>query len=487
VDVQILTKRGVEKDAFVTLVERSKIAELSKELELKKRFLFDSLRKVLLSTLSDAQVFVKNKKISSSQFEEFINNAENEELFFVSSTDEHNEKISDTLNFYKKSYDDLMVKFEDQKANIIRGDDLPSGVMKMVKVVLAIKRPLRAGDKMAGRHGNKGVVSCVLPVEDMPFMADGTPIDVVLTPAGVPSRMNVGQISETVLAWGLYKLGEMVVDHLIEVENSNVSEESVTKLREFLKSIYSQNIIKGGAFIEKFDIDSLPVDELLKFANSLTRGVHVASCIFDGASEEDLNNILTLAGVEKTGKYDLYDGSTGEKFDRPVTVGIMHYLKLHHLVDEKIHARAIGPYSLVTQQPLGGKAQFGGQRLGEMEVWALEAYGAAHILKEMLTIKSDASDARVKAYQSIIWGDMNQDMNAVPASFEVLIQEIRSLCVAVDLQKSGVDFFSNDDDMDSMDFASGDLLDFVDVYSEDDQDISDDADVFTDDSIEGDV
>lgn len=490
VDVEILTKRGIEKDAFVTLVERSKIEQLSKEFDLKKKFLFDSLRKILLSILSGARKFVKNKSISDIDFEKFINSANEEDLFLVSSVDEYNEKLLSTMKFYRKSYDDLISRFEDQKANVVRGDDLPSGVIKMIKVTLAIKRPLRAGDKMAGRHGNKGVVSCVLPIEDMPFMEDGTPIDVVLTPAGVPSRMNVGQISETVLAWGLYKLGSMVVDHLVEVQNSNVSDESINKLRVFLKSIYSENIIKQGNFIKNFDIDSLSIEELLHFANGLTRGIHVASCIFDGASEEDVFNVLSLAGLEKTGKYDLYDGRTGEKFDRPVTVGIMHYLKLHHLVDEKIHARAIGPYSLVTQQPLGGKAQFGGQRLGEMEVWSLEAYGAAHILKEMLTIKSDASDARVKAYQSIIWGDMNQDMHAVPASFEVLIQEIRALCIAVDLQKSGVDFVESEDEdvIDAIDFGSSDLLDFVDAYSDDDsRSVSDDVDVFHDVAIDEEV
>lgn len=501
VDVQVLTKRGVEKDSFVHLVDRMRLSELKQEFHLKRKYFFEGFKKSLLENiynstsggsgalavsgvsgasgndsefknLSDesasasAKHDIKNginddndKKIASSkksksnesisvkigsqsvelsELEEVLSSISFEDLFTISSSSPSlKNQLQNMVDFYRKEFENLHRKFENDKDNILRGDDLPSGVSKMVKVTLAIKRPLRAGDKMAGRHGNKGVVSCVLPVEDMPFTEDGTPIDIVLTPVGVPSRMNVGQITETVLGWGLQKLGVMVRDLLMKIANDD-SEKNIQELRSFLKSIYSKNIIENGKFVKGFDIDSLSIDALISFANGLTNGVHVASCIFDGASEEDVLRILSLAGLDVSGKCDLYDGRTGEKFDRPVTVGTMHYLKLHHLVDEKIHARAVGPYSLVTQQPLGGKAQFGGQRLGEMEVWALEAYGAAHVLREMLTVKSDSTDLKTKTYLGIISGDTNYEGDGAPASFELLVKEMQALCINVDLSNKGM-------------------------------------------------
>lgn len=471
VDVQVLTKRGVEKDSFVHLVDRMRLSELKQEFHLKKKYFFEGFKKSLLENvynsggisdseaLNDANVKdddkndvgvrrlkfnenisinIGNQSVPLSDLKEVLSSVSFEDLFAISSSsDSLKTQLQNMVDFYRKEFENLHRKFENDKDNILRGDDLPSGVSKMVKVTLAIKRPLRAGDKMAGRHGNKGVVSCVLPVEDMPFTEDGTPIDIVLTPVGVPSRMNVGQITETVLGWGLQKLGVIVRDLLMKIANDD-SEENIQELRSFLKSIYSKNIIENGKFVKGFDIDALPVDELLSFANGLTNGVHVASCIFDGASEEDVLRILSLAGLDLSGKCDLYDGRTGEKFDRPVTVGTMHYLKLHHLVDEKIHARSVGPYSLVTQQPLGGKAQFGGQRLGEMEVWALEAYGAAHVLREMLTVKSDSTDLKTKTYLGIISGDTNYEGDGAPASFELLVKEMQALCINVDLSNKGM-------------------------------------------------
>jgi DNA-directed RNA polymerase subunit beta len=290
----------------------------------------------------------------------------------------------------------------------------------MVKVYVAVKRRLQPGDKMAGRHGNKGVISKIVPVEDMPFMADGTSVDIVLNPLGVPSRMNVGQILETHLGWaskGLgLKIGEMLRGH-----------ESVSKLRKYLDKIYN------GAG-KKEDIASFTDEEILELAQNLTKGVPFATPVFDGATEAEIKDMLELAGLPRSGQITLYDGRTGDAFDRSVTVGYMHILKLHHLVDDKMHARSTGPYSLVTQQPLGGKAQFGGQRFGEMEVWALEAYGAAYTLQEMLTVKSDDTQGRTKVYESIVKGEHKIEAG-MPESFNVLVKEIRSLAIDIDLER----------------------------------------------------
>jgi DNA-directed RNA polymerase subunit beta len=291
-----------------------------------------------------------------------------------------------------------------------------------VKVYVAVKRRLQPGDKMAGRHGNKGVISKITPVEDMPHMADGTPMDLVLNPLGVPSRMNVGQILETHLGWaakGLgHKLGELV---------KKVQEQSIADIRKMLERIYS------GAGDEK-DLSKFTDEEVIQLASNLKEGVPFATPVFDGAAETEINSMLEMAGLPNSGQVQLFDGRTGEAFDRNVTVGYMHMLKLHHLVDDKMHARSTGPYSLVTQQPLGGKAQFGGQRFGEMEVWALEAYGAAYTLQEMLTVKSDDITGRTKVYENIVKGDHKIDAG-MPESFNVLVKEIRSLGIDIDLER----------------------------------------------------
>jgi DNA-directed RNA polymerase subunit beta len=294
----------------------------------------------------------------------------------------------------------------------------------MVKVSVAIKRKLSVGDKMAGRHGNKGVISRVLPVEDMPFMADGTPVDIVLNPLGVPSRMNVGQILETHLGWAARGLGERIQDMV-------ATKSATSEIRNFIKSIFE------SAELKKY-IDEASEDEIRRIAHSYRRGVPMASAVFDRASEADIRNMLDLAKLPTTGQAVLFDGRNGESFDREVTVGIMYMLKLHHLVEDKIHARSIGPYSLVTQQPLGGKAQFGGQRLGEMEVWALEAYGAAYALQEMLTVKSDDVAGRTRMYEAIVKGE-NILEPGMPESFNVLMQELKALALNCELVETRKD------------------------------------------------
>jgi DNA-directed RNA polymerase subunit beta len=310
--------------------------------------------------------------------------------------------------------------FEAKRKKLTQGDELPPGVLKMVKVYVAVKRRLQPGDKMAGRHGNKGVISKITPVEDMPHMADGTPVDIVLNPLGVPSRMNVGQILETHLGWAAKGLGHRIGD-LIKNEQKMV----VADVKKILERVYSG---------KDEDVSKLTDDEVLALARNLKEGVPFATPVFDGAAEAEINAMLEMAGLPVSGQVQLFDGRTGEAFDRNVTVGYMHMLKLHHLVDDKMHARSTGPYSLVTQQPLGGKAQFGGQRFGEMEVWALEAYGAAYTLQEMLTVKSDDITGRTKVYENIVKGDHKIDAG-MPESFNVLVKEIRSLGIDIDLER----------------------------------------------------
>jgi DNA-directed RNA polymerase subunit beta len=310
--------------------------------------------------------------------------------------------------------------FEQKKKKLTQGDELPPGVQKMVKVYVAVKRRLQPGDKMAGRHGNKGVVSKIVPVEDMPYMADGTPVDIVLNPLGVPSRMNVGQILEVHLGWAAKGLGQRIGEMLKAHANA-------AEVRKFLNKIYN-----GTGKSE--DIDGLDDGEAMQLAENLRDGVPFATPVFDGATEAEIKDMLDLAGLPRSGQITLHDGRTGEAFDRPVTVGFMHVLKLHHLVDDKMHARSTGPYSLVTQQPLGGKAQFGGQRFGEMEVWALEAYGASYTLQEMLTVKSDDVNGRTKVYENIVKGEHKIEAG-MPESFNVLVKEIRSLAIDIDLER----------------------------------------------------
>jgi len=308
--------------------------------------------------------------------------------------------------------------FDEKIAKLKRGDELPPGVIKQVKVYVAMKRKLAVGDKMSGRHGNKGIISRVLPEEDMPFLEDGTPVDIVLNPLGVPSRMNVGQILETHLGWAAKGLG-WKIQELVE------KSQSTKTLRSKIKGIYLSKEI--GEFI-----DTVPEEEILEIARRLGKGIHMAVPVFDGASETEIKELLKEAGLPVTGQMTLYDGRTGESFHQKITVGYMYLLKLHHLVDDKIHARSIGPYSLVTQQPLGGKAQFGGQRLGEMEVWALEAYGAAHSLQEFLTVKSDDVAGRTRTYEAIVKGE-NIMEPGLPESFNVLVKELQSLGLDVEL------------------------------------------------------
>jgi DNA-directed RNA polymerase subunit beta len=326
------------------------------------------------------------------------------------------ESLKDSLAQKRREFDAM---FEAKKKKLTQGDELPPGVLKMVKVYVAVKRRLQPGDKMAGRHGNKGVISKIVPVEDMPHMADGTPVDIVLNPLGVPSRMNVGQILETHLGWAAKGLGLRIGELLKQQRNGD--------LRKTVERIYNHS----G---REEDITKLTDEEIGQLADNLKEGVPFSTPVFDGASETEINSMLEMAGLPTSGQVQLFDGRTGEAFDRPVTVGYMHMLKLHHLVDDKMHARSTGPYSLVTQQPLGGKAQFGGQRFGEMEVWALEAYGAAYTLQEMLTVKSDDITGRTKVYENIVKGDHKIDAG-MPESFNVLVKEIRSLGIDIDLER----------------------------------------------------
>ncbi len=330
----------------------------------------------------------------------------------------------------KAQYDEaagvIQRRFEDRVEKLERGDELPPGVLKMVKVFVAVKRKLQPGDKMAGRHGNKGVISRILPIEDMPFLEDGTHADIVLNPLGVPSRMNVGQIFETHLGWASRGLGRQIQEMLEDIHErgKDVAGKDVKAIRAKLKDVYGDGYAK--------DIDGRDDDAVMELASNLTAGVPMGTPVFDGAREPDVSAMLEKAGLNTSGQVTLFDGRTGQPFDRQVTVGYIYMLKLHHLVDDKIHARSIGPYSLVTQQPLGGKAQFGGQRFGEMEVWALQAYGAAYTLQEMLTVKSDDVIGRTKVYEAIVKGDDTFEAG-IPESFNVLVKEMRSLGLNVEL------------------------------------------------------
>jgi len=346
--------------------------------------------------------------------DQFLSKSKNADLIYIDSPN--------NPTGFQFSKQDIQERFEDKVLKIREGDDLLPSVMKMVKVFVAIKRRLRPGDKMSGRHGNKGVVSKIVPVEDMPYRENGKPVDIVLNPLGVPSRMNVGQILETHLGWACTELG----DNIKALINNNQKKiEKNEKISNFLKSIYGKEIFKEN-------IDQLNKTEFKDLCENLQNGVPIATPVFDGAKEQDVTEMLDLADLPKSGQTSLWDGRTGDKFDRPVTVGTIYMLKLHHLVEDKIHARSTGPYSLVTQQPLGGKAQLGGQRFGEMEVWALEAYGAAYTLQEILTVKSDDVAGRVKVYETIVKGEENFE-SGIPESFNVLIKEIKALALNVEL------------------------------------------------------
>jgi len=423
IDVQVFTREGIQRDKRAQQIIDDQLKDYRKDLNDQLRIVEDDLFSRLERMLTGKTAKGGPKKLAKGAklTKAYLGELERHEWFDIRLSDEEAaqqlEQLRESLELTRKEFDRA---FEEKKKKLTQGDELPPGVQKMVKVYVAVKRRLQPGDKMAGRHGNKGVISKIVPVEDMPFMADGTSVDIVLNPLGVPSRMNVGQILETHLGWaakGLgHKIGEMLRGH-----------ESVSKLRKYLDKIYN------GAG-KKEDIASFADEEIIELAANLTKGVPFATPVFDGATEAEIKDMLELAGLPRSGQITLFDGRTGDAFDRSVTVGYMHILKLHHLVDDKMHARSTGPYSLVTQQPLGGKAQFGGQRFGEMEVWALEAYGAAYTLQEMLTVKSDDTQGRTKVYESIVKGEHKIEAG-MPESFNVLVKEIRSLAIDIDLER----------------------------------------------------
>jgi DNA-directed RNA polymerase subunit beta len=419
VEVRVFNRHGVDKDQRAMQIEREEIERLAKdrddELAILERNIYGRLKELLVGKegLSGPKGFSKGE-ITEETLADFSKG----QWWQIAIADEaamaEIEAIQKLFQDAKRSLD---ARFEDKVEKLRRGDELPPGVMKVVKVFVAVKRKLQPGDKMAGRHGNKGVISRITPIEDMPFLEDGTHVDIVLNPLGVPSRMNVGQILETHLGWACAGLGKQVKEALEAYERAG----DKARFVDTLTSIYGPD-------------EELPTSEedLKILGRNLSFGVPIATPVFDGARESDIRELLRRTGNDETGQSTLYDGRTGEAFKRKVTVGYIYMLKLHHLVDDKIHARSIGPYSLVTQQPLGGKAQFGGQRFGEMEVWALEAYGAAYTLQEMLTVKSDDVAGRTKVYESIVRGDDTFEVG-IPESFNVLIKEMRSLGLNVEL------------------------------------------------------
>ena len=428
IDVQVFTRDGIEKDKRARQIEDMEIKRVKKDFDDQFRILegaiFDRLRSQIVGRMANGgPVGLKKSEITDS----YLDSLKKDEWFSIRMKDEDAaeaiENAQKQIEAHKKEFEK---RFADKRAKITAGDDLAPGVLKMVKVFLAVKRRIQPGDKMAGRHGNKGVVSMIKPVEDMPFMEDGRSVDIVLNPLGVPSRMNIGQVLETHLGWAAKGLGEKIQRMLDEQRN-------IAEVRGFLDEIYNHDLgVRGDRREDLAQLSDAEVDTL---ARNLTHGVPMATPVFDGAEESEIKAMLRLADLPESGQATLYDGRTGEAFDRKVTVGYMYMLKLNHLVDDKMHARSTGPYSLVTQQPLGGKAQFGGQRFGEMEVWALEAYGAAYTLQEMLTVKSDDVQGRNQMYKNIV--DGNHEMTAgMPESFNVLVKEIRSLAINIELEEN---------------------------------------------------
>jgi len=424
VEVRVFNRHGVDKDERALQIEREEVERLSRdrddELAILDRNIYARLKSMILGKV--AVKGPKGFKANTEITEEVLGELSRGQWWQLALKEEKDAQIAEALNEqYEAQRRALDARFEDKVEKVRRGDDLPPGVMKMVKVFVAVKRKLQPGDKMAGRHGNKGVISKVVPMEDMPFLADGTPVDFVLNPLGVPSRMNVGQILETHMGWAARGLGIHIDEALQEYRRSG----DLTLVRDAMKIAYGADVYDEG-------IAGMDEGSLVEAAGNVTRGVPIATPVFDGAKEADVNDALIRAGFDTSGQSQLFDGRTGEQFSRNVTVGVKYLLKLHHLVDDKIHARSTGPYSLVTQQPLGGKAQFGGQRFGEMEVWALEAYGAAYTLQEMLTVKSDDVAGRTKVYESIVKGEDNFEAG-VPESFNVLVKEVRGLGLNMEL------------------------------------------------------
>ena len=423
IDVRVFTREGIDKDKRAIQIEDAQIEEVKKnlvdELRINQETVYIRARKLLLNkTLSKS---ILDLKAGSKLTTALIDSVKNDDLFKLQTKVE---KVNISLANLANSIDDLQNKFnqdlEEVTKKITMPDDLGPGVQKKIKVYLAVKRTLQPGDKVAGRHGNKGVISQIIPVEDMPHREDGTPVDIVLNPLGVPSRMNVGQVLETHLGWAAHGIGDKINQMLKD-------QEDIRELKQFISKVY-----KECPGFTKYTIDKFSDDEIITLADNLKSGLPMATPVFDGASEEEIKKMLELAELPTSGQSVLYDGRTGEKFERPVTIGYMYIIKLNHLVDDKMHARSTGPYSLVTQQPLGGKAQFGGQRFGEMEVWALQAYGATNVLQEVLTVKSDDIAGRNKVYKNIVDGDYTTDAH-VPESFNVLLKEIRSLSINIDL------------------------------------------------------
>jgi DNA-directed RNA polymerase subunit beta len=438
VDVRVFNRHGIDKDERAMAIEREEIERLKKDSDDERNILnratWSRLKEMLLGQIATATPKGLKKGVAIDA--DTLDSVDRHEWWKFAVQDD---KVQSDLEAVKGQYDEavkrIKEKFEDRREKLERGDELPPGVLKMVKVFVAVKRKLQPGDKMAGRHGNKGVISRILPQEDMPFLEDGTPVDLVLNPLGVPSRMNVGQIFETHLGWAARNLGMQVAKALEdwrEVNPDAVAGDMPSAVKDRLKTVY------GDHYAD--EIEARSPEQISELIYNVRTGIPMGTPVFDGAREADVTDMLSLAGLDTSGQSDLFDGRTGDMFDRKVTVGIIYMLKLHHLVDDKIHARSIGPYSLVTQQPLGGKAQFGGQRFGEMEVWALQAYGAAYTLQEMLTVKSDDVVGRTKVYEAIVKGDDTFEAG-IPESFNVLVKEMRSLGLNVELKNDepGVD------------------------------------------------
>ena len=430
IDVTVFTRDGIEKDKRARQIEEMEIKRVKKDFDDQFRILegaiFNRLRTAIVGKQANGGPGTLKKGAEIT--DEYLDGLKKDEWFAIRMKDEDAaeflERAQEQVKRHKEEFEQ---RFKAKQAKITAGDDLAPGVLKMVKVYLAVKRRIQPGDKMAGRHGNKGVVSMIVPVEDMPYDEGGRPVDIVLNPLGVPSRMNIGQILEVHLGWAAKGLGEKI-DRMLKAQAK------VAELRKFLDEVYNAHAAKEAAAGHHVNLKSLTDEEMLTLAHNLTDGVPMATPVFDGAFEEEIKAMLKLADLPESGQTMLFDGRTGEAFDRPVTVGYMHMLKLNHLVDDKMHARSTGPYSLVTQQPLGGKAQFGGQRFGEMEVWALEAYGAAYTLQEMLTVKSDDVSGRNQMYKNIVDGD-HEMVAGMPESFNVLVKEIRSLAINMELEE----------------------------------------------------
>jgi DNA-directed RNA polymerase subunit beta len=433
VDVKIFSRKGQEKDERAKAIEAAQIGKLERNLSDEIRILTDERLKRLDNILggkvvqadlhderTNKRLLTKDTVLDRDTIER-ISTRNLKRIKYADKDPRVNEQIDEIEEMTSRQIDVLKKIVNERKDKLTKGDELPPGVIKLVKVYIAMKRKLSVGDKMAGRHGNKGVIARILPEEDMPYLDNGTPVEIVLNPLGVPSRMNVGQILETHLGWAGHELGGKISKMLAE----NTREDAI---RRELKALFKDTVLADT-------ITDLSDEELLAVAPTLTRGVFTGSPVFDGSKESEIKALLNHAGLPESGKTYLYDGMTGNKFEQPITVGYIYMLKLSHLVDDKIHARSIGPYSLITQQPLGGKAQFGGQRFGEMEVWALEAYGAAFILQELLTAKSDDVYGRTKIYEAIVKGEAAMEPG-VPESFNVLIRELQSLCLDVELIKA---------------------------------------------------